>query len=204
MEISRWGIEKFIHLSDRYREFTQFLTVALEGDQLQFVNSGKSIGSDFQVFDAVKFQHHFSKISDNPKKVNLRRVFEALSPFFLAGFCLQTSAGRMEQFETLDSMFLFGKIFHSEKDESYHPELFLPNFSDGRVFRGRSAAVLRAFHLDGIERLKDSIAIAFSPHAHSVFILICNRPGPWQVDLIEKVVIEVVDLLKSSGKEQKA
>lgn len=52
--------------------------------------------------------------------------------------------------------------------------------------RARGPAVLQSFHLDGIVELKESSAFLLRVSPQIAFLMICNRPGPWQQIFMEK------------------
>jgi hypothetical protein len=188
MELSRWGFNKLTQISDRYRDFSRFLADVLEGDRSLISDPKKDHGAAFEVRGDIE------SLMSGPAKQTVGNRFFQLMHFFEAGFMLQSTQAVKAANSTnstslaLQSMFLFGKTFLPQPSEVPNVELCLPVFSKDHVYRGRTDAVLRAFHLENLERLRSANAFAFSPRDGLIFILICNRPHPWQVAAIEAAV----------------
>ena len=197
MEFSRWGIDKIIRISDRYRDFTAFLTDVLEGERSLIDTGREPAEALFQARDDFSLVLESRRLRLRPPE-RVGAVFRSLAPYFEAGFLLRPSldGSSSGQHVSLDSMFLFGKSFQPGAKESPQVELPLPRFSSGRVYRGRVAPVLEVFRLDGHGLLKDASAFAFQPAPGSVILLICNRPHPWQVGAVERAVAAVEEALR--------
>jgi hypothetical protein len=200
MEFSRWGLDQFNRISDRYRGFKDFLADVLEGERSLIEPHPENSSNPESVFQV---RNDLEKMVTEPmgrvRTIELvKTVFKRLAPYYEAGFLLETSRERVPgeaPTVILESMFLFGRAFTPPSSEAPRVELSFPHFSPLRVYRGRANAVLRVFRLDSLESLKDASVFAFSPRPEVTFVLVCNRPHPWQVTAIEKTFFAVTELL---------
>jgi hypothetical protein len=200
MEFSRWGLDQFNRISDRYRGFKDFLADVLEGDRSLIdphPDNSAHAESTFQVRNDLDYI--IIEPMGRVRTIELvKTVFKRLAPYFEAGFLIETSGERVPgeaPTVALESMFLFGRVFTPPPSEAPRVELTLPRFLPEVVYRGRTDAVLRVFRLDSLQSLKDATVFAFSPRPNITFILVCNRPHPWQVTAIEKIFFAVTELL---------
>lgn len=202
MELGRWGLKKINRISDRYRDFKDFLADVLEGERSLIV---KEINAHGDTISEGPF-HTSDEIDSLLYRVGPQRhraldrsdvIFKGLAPFFEAGFLLRAASSPSEL--KLESMFLFGKVFVPPASEEPLVEMQLPASPDERVFKGRAAGVLRVFRLEGLTPLREAAAFSFSPKAGLHFVLICNRPHPWQMVAVEKAYTVVQRLLQSQG-----
>ena len=201
MDLSRWGFDRLLRLSNRYRNLKTFLAEILDGERsLVEGESPAQIEEAFEVRDGFETIEAPYKLRDQDR---VGAVFRALAPCFEAGFlvrrCLKT-AGESEAVE-LESMFVFGRVFTPSSEEVPRYEMKLPIFDPERVFRGRAPAVLAPFRLDRVSRLSDASAFAFAPQPGVYIVLICGRPHLWQIAAIEATVKRVRGLLKDSSVE---
>jgi hypothetical protein len=210
MDIGRWGLEKVSKLTDRYRDFHQFLGDVLEGVPLpNFSSAGAPVPQREPSFSA---QNDIEKILDLPqlrkqkgRSPKLEAIFKSLVPYFEAGFLIQTIAAgaqspqrtsTQDSTSVLRSMFLFGHAFSPSDSGEMPVSLALPSFQKELVVRGRVMPVLKTFELETFKTLHDASTFAFSPSPGFVILLICNRPHPWQVDMIERTYLTVMETLK--------
>ncbi len=194
MEISRWGFDKISRISDRYRHLRDFLADVLEGERTLIKDQkGKE-----QPAPAFEIASDVERIEWSTRLTGVRAadrpvvVFKALAPFFEAGFCLREAETNEL---TLESMFLFGRVFLPPAKEAPVVDLPLPALESGTVFRGRSSAVLRVFKLEGLAQLHQASTFAFSPEKGIVYLLVCGRPHPWQLTAIEKAHLAVTNMI---------
>ena len=176
---------KFSKLSSHARNFHDFLGDVLEGEREIMADAGTTHGSR-------KRHAPFSARSDVENALMLpsrgrgelrfEDRFAALAPFFEAGFIFEQT----ELDETrLRSMFLFGQVFvpKGKAEESVPPNLPEPGFKGVR--RGRIEPLLATYRLEGLKNLHDGHVFAMSVSRGVVVLLVCNRPHPWQVGMVE-------------------
>ncbi len=188
MELGRWGLDKISQISDRYRGFSRFLTEVLEGDR-PLLASSETDHSTFSVQSGIEQAlASESELKSEPGVLDRTvRVLSRLSPFFEAGFMLKVNpeAQNLE----LTAMFLGGRLFHPPASERPLVELDLPELKTHHVFCVRALKVLPVFRLENVKSLRHADALLFSPRENVAFILLCNRPRPWQITAIEATVI---------------
>lgn len=119
-----------------------------------------------------------------------KNLFTKLTPYFEAGFLLQQN----ENSWTTSDTFVFGKRFAPPKNQPIYFGHRLPQVRVGQMARARGPAVLQSFHLDGIVELKESSAFLLRVSPQIAYLLICNRPGPWQQIFMEKFYDSFVKL----------
>jgi hypothetical protein len=192
MDIGRWSLEKVSKLTDRYRGFHQFV-----GDVLE-TSPGVAAPQRETKFSVQNDVEKILELKKPGRVPKLEAVFKALTPYFEAGFLIENSADAVtaEVMSSLRSMFLFGHSFSPSETDDMPVRLALPSFEKELVVTGRVMPVLKTFELDSFKTLHQASAFAFSPTPGSVIILICNRPHPWQVDLIERTYHSVMEVLK--------
>lgn len=106
-------------------------------------------------------------------------LFQKLSPFYEAGFCLKKSGDAW----LVTHFFLYGKEFAPEEHQAV--PFHFPEVKAGTVIRGRSAAVLKAFRLDTLSKLKDSNTFLFAAGSQQAYLLLSERPFPWLDELVQ-------------------
>lgn len=216
MDLSRWGLRRISKIGDRYRNFREFLGDVLEGDRTLIAPEtieGATVETQFSVRDDLASLLASAELTQklvpatsrkagaplvNAKRVDrVQLIFEALAPFFEAGFCLSKNG------ERLDSMFLFGRVFNAtDADSLENVRLALPPLRSGQVVKGRVRPVLEVFGIESLTLLDDASSFAFTPVSGRVFLLICNRPHPWQILAIENAFETVSELLARSARNQ--
>ncbi|MEK7358129.1 MAG: hypothetical protein AAB250_16910, partial [Bdellovibrionota bacterium] len=67
------------------------------------------------------------------------------------------------------------------------------------VVRGRVAPLLREANLEKLKSFETADALAFEPAADRVFVLISDRPHPWQVGMIETIYFDTRSAIASGG-----
>lgn len=113
-------------------------------------------------------------------------LFDRLTPFFEAGFCLKRVGGEW----VVTNFFLYGKQFSPEEHQS--APFGLPQVKKGTVVRGRSAPILKAFRLETLSKLADSHAFVFAAGDDHAYLLLSEKPFPWLDELVQdtKLVLE--------------
>ena len=186
MDLTRWGILKISRLTKKYRNLQDFLGQVLEGERT-LVEAPASGATEVKFTvrnDIDKLFLPVAKKASGPEG-----HLERLAPYFEAGFLLQVKIERGGHAPThhLKNMFLFGHSFEpSEAQDGMRVDLKLPIIARDNVIWGRVRPVLAAFGLESISSLNGADAFAMSPKPGWVFVLVCNRPYPWQLDVIEK------------------
>ena len=209
MDIGRWGLEKVSKLTDRYRDFHQFLGDVLEGQRSWLKpregSTSTSPGQAAPLGEARFFPRNdvekILELTQKGRRPKLETVFKALVPYFEAGFLIENgtvggATGFGEDTSALRSMFLFGHAFSPSESGDMPVRLALPDFKKELVVKGRVMPVLKTFELESFQTLHEASTFAFSPAPGYVIVLICNRPHPWQVDMIERMYLNVMELLK--------
>lgn len=157
------------------------MTGVLDGER-KLVQPTEETIQKFQVQDNI--EHAFS--AQAGKKLNgeekWKALFTKLSPYFEAGFLLMNDQSNWETADT----FVFGKKFAPPKNQPIYFGHRLPQVRIGQMARARGTAVLQTYHLDGIVQLKESSAFLVRVSPRIAFLLICNRPNPWQQLFMEK------------------
>jgi hypothetical protein len=187
---------KLTKWSDRARNFHEFLGDVLEGER-EIVKAAP-LRSGTQVHHA---ETHFEPRNDienallaasrGRAPVTLETRFAALAPFFEAGFIFeQTELGETR----LESMFLFGRVYAPRGAET-RTKLQVPPSGFPGVLRGKVEPLLKAYRLQNVAVLHDSDVFAISVRRGVVALLVCNRPHPWQVGIVE----EAYNLLMSGS-----
>lgn len=200
MDLGRWnlrhitGLTKLSHLSDRYRGFHEMLAEVLEGER-EFLPTASAPASraseaeSFQVRDDLELVLEEFKASAKGGRALLSKrddvFFEALSEYFEAGFYFSRSE-KNESEPRLRSMFLFGRSFHPQDEAGTLVPFQLPKVGPHQVLKAGAWPILRAFRLESLHKLRDAGAFLFEPKPGTLFLLVCDRPHPWQVGRIER------------------
>jgi hypothetical protein len=199
MDLGRWnlrhitGLTKLSNLSDRYRGFHEMLAEVLEGER-EFLPAasaptlGTSAAESFQVRDDIELVLEGFKASAKGGRALFKRdevFFEALSEYFEAGFYFSRSE-KNESEPRLRSMFLFGRSFHPQDEAGTLVPFQLPKAGPHQVLKARAWPVLHAFKLESLHKLRNAGAFLFEPKPGTLFLLVCDRPHPWQVGRIER------------------
>lgn len=207
MDLSRWSLEKFTRFSDRYRSFQEFLGDVLDGER-GYLNEDQAPNVKelpFVVRDDIHRLLEFDSSSRGFRNRNPVDSFQRLSPFFEAGFLLKCGSVYSSSDPVIEArligMFLFGQIFvPPDRDGSVVP-LIPPRISRDQVVKGRVAPVLNALQLEGIQELREASVFAFSPEENLSILLVCNRPGPWQVGIIESTHLVINELFDRASEK---
>jgi hypothetical protein len=187
---------KLTKWSDRARNFHEFLGDVLEGER-EIVKAAPLVSSRANAVHT--HDTHFEPRNDienallvasrGRAPITLETRFAALAPYFEAGFIFeQTELGETR----LESMFLFGRVYAPRGAETRTTVPVPPSGFPG-VLRGKVDPLLRAFRLQNVAVLHDADVFAISVRRGVVALLVCNRPHPWQVGLME----EAYDILTS-------
>ncbi len=170
MDIGSWG-----------QKIVETMTGVLDGDR-GLVKPTEDAKLKFQIQNDIETAF----TSFNAKKVSgeekWKTLFTKLTPYFEAGFLLIQDHN---QWTTADT-FVFGKRFAPPKGQPIYFGHRLPQVRVGQMARARGPAILQSFHLDGIVELKESSAFLLRVSPQIAFLVICNRPGPWQQNFMEK------------------
>lgn len=216
MDLSRWGLQRFTRISDRYRNFREFLGEVLEGER-------SLLSEEVAAEKAHAAENLFTPRSDIERLLEVpipsrglqslrtETIFEMLAPFFAAGFLLELPEANedaklksgevsMTSCPMLKGMFLFGRVFVPPGGEKMAVAIVLPDLSGGGVVRGRVSPVLHALNLQGVEELSDAAVFAFQPHKNHVFLIVCSRPSLWQADMIQAMHRVVGTLFERTSK----
>lgn len=191
MDLGRWslqGIRKISRLSDRYRDLHTFLGEVLEGEPAE--RSEAVVRVPFRLRDDLEsiLELKFPKQGKGSAREKFdQAVFEALAPFFEAGFRLSRERGvrGLGAEAKLHSMFMLGRAFQTAAQGGAALPFQLPVVGPDRVLRARARPLLKKMDLDAVEKLHDASAFMCEPSPGTVYILICDRPHPWQVGVIE-------------------
>jgi hypothetical protein len=173
------------------RELFEYMSDLLDGER-SLLGEEKEPEADV-VFEARSDIEDLLKCSFNGRTVQHRvfNLFHKLNPFFEAGFLLVQHEGAW----IVGSMFLYGRKF--EMHERAQAPFAIPLMKSNSVVKGRSAAVLKAFELEGIARLRDSHAFLFDVGSDSIFLLLSEKPYPWLDELVRKTRMVLTSLLNS-------
>lgn len=192
MDLNRWGLQKFTRLSDRYRNFQEFLGQVLEGERpLLHEGANQAPEAPFTVRSDIEKLLQTPVPSRGLQNRRVESVFESLAPYFEAGFLVK---GGPETGSRLQEMFIFGHVFIPPEAEGATCELPLPPMRPEQVFKGMVKPVLRSFKLDTIRTLSEASVFLFQPQVGVYILLVCNRPHPWQLGMIEKTHAVLRDL----------
>lgn len=170
MDFGSWG-----------QKIVETMTGVLDGDR-QLVQPSEDLKQKFQVQDDVENTFKAFSVRKLNGEDKWKSLFQRLTSHFEAGFLLTQE---QNQWTTADT-FVFGKRFAPPKNQPIYFGHRLPQVRVGQMARARGPAVLQSFHLDGIVQLKESSAFLIRVSPQVAFLLICNRPGPWQQIFMEK------------------
>jgi hypothetical protein len=189
------GIRHIVRLSDHYRGLHEYLAQVLEGErsltaplpqeERQAVAPAPVQSIPFTVRDDIEtFREQFSTQAPGAKAGKRdAEVFEALAPYFEAGFRLSRG---MQGEVRLHSMFIFGRVFQTQDPGGMVLPFVLPVLGRDRVASTRARPVLRRMQLEAVDKLHDASAFLFEPRLGVMMLLICDRPHPWQVGHVER------------------
>lgn len=181
-KLSKW--------SDRARNFHEFLGDVLEGEREIVkrapLHSDRTPASQKQIethFEArLDIENALLVASRGRAPITAETRFASLAPFFEAGFIFeQTELGETR----LASMFLFGRVYVPRGAET-RTTVNVPLSGFPGVLRGKVDPLLRGFRLENVKVLHDADVFAISVRRGVVALLVCNRPHPWQVGLMEQ------------------
>jgi hypothetical protein len=200
MDFSRWGLpgfQQFSVWSDKYRNFQEFLGEVLEGDRDLLSQADEPAGAGAIArpakSDVARGEGLFAVRSDiesilrsplpsrGRSVLKIESTFSDLAPFFEAGF-LFSDEGVVE----LRSMFIFGRVFVPQGFERTKVPVEFPRSGFAGVLKGRTRPLLAALELQAVKVLQGADAFAISPRPGAVVVLLCSRPHPWQLGVLEK------------------
>lgn len=188
MDLSRLNIPTLARLGHRYRHFREFLAQVLEGERTLLDPQAEIENEEPEFFrndDLSLVTRELSQLAASGR-ANLATVFNTLAPFFEVGFSLRREGEDLK----LESMFLLGRVFAPSGVNEPLVDFGLgPERIEG-VIRGRVAPILREARLEKLKMLESADALAFEPAAGRVFVLISDRPHPWQVGVIEHIYFD--------------
>lgn len=170
MDFGSWG-----------QKIVETMTGVLDGDR-QLVQPSEDTKLKFQVEDSIERAFVFNGTRKLNGEEKWKTLFTKLTLYFEAGFLLIQDHN---QWITADT-FVFGKRFAPPKSQPIYFGHRLPQVRVAQMARARGPAVLQSFHLDGIVELKESAAFLLRVSPQIAFLLICNRPEPWQQIFMEK------------------
>lgn len=175
------------------RELFEYMSDLLDGER-NLLGEEKEPTPDV-VFEARSDIEDISKCMINGRTPQHRVVnlFNKINPFFEAGFLLV----KQDNAWVVGSMFLYGKKF--EMQERARVPFEIPKIPQNGVIRGRGPAVLGAFELEGIARLRDSHAFLFDVGSESIFLLLSEKPYPWLDELVRKTRAVLTSLWTESN-----
>lgn len=177
-KLSKW--------SDRARNFHDFLGDVLEGDRELLAQPESP--DVFHLRDDI--ENALNNLSPGRARVTLETRFAALAPFFEGGFVFEQN----EFNETrLRSMFLLGRVYVPQGKETRVGLKDLPWGGFEGVKRGRIEPLIREYRLEGVHSLQDAATFAYSVRSGVLVLLVCNRPHPWQVGMMEKAYAIIMD-----------
>lgn len=169
MDLGSWG-----------NKIVETMTGVLDGER-RLVQPTES-QQKFLIQDAVQNAFVATAARKLSGEEKWKMLFSKLTPYFEAGFLLQQN----QNVWTTSDTFIFGKRFAPPKNQPIYFGHSLPNVRVGQMARARGIAILQSFHLDGISELKESSGFLLRVSPQIAFVLICNRPGPWQQIFMEK------------------
>ena len=191
-------IDALTRLPSRYREFQEFLAGVLEGERelVQPAASSSEVPA-FQLRDDVESLLD-ARSSQTAAAKRTEAVFSQLAPFFEAGVLFKRADDGSPRVE---AMFLFGRCYASSSSEPHViPEVRLPAFAADRVMKGRIKPFLRALQFESLGTLSDASVFALTPRRDTVIALVCGRPHPWQIGVVEKTYHVVSELLRAGSR----
>ncbi|MES2965364.1 MAG: hypothetical protein V4760_15885 [Bdellovibrionota bacterium] len=197
MDLSRLNMKSLTRLGRRYRNFREFLAQVLEGER-SLVDPKAEIQNEEPEFarndEVDRVTRELAKIASSGR-ATVPAVFAVLAPFFEVGFSLRRDGGAL----VLEQMFLLGRVFTPPGVREPEVDFGLVGEKVEGVLRGRVAPILREAELENFKTLMAADALAFEPATDRLFVLISDRPHPWQVGMIETVYLEARTALTSRG-----
>lgn len=190
--------------SDRYQNLKDYLGDVLEG-QRSLLAPGEDPArteAPFVIRDDIEILLERSLPRGAGRGLGGLEIFARLAPFFEAGFYLGSSGSSYR----LRSMFIWGRTFFPSSGDEIDIDISVPKISRHDVLKGRGEPVLKAFQLERLVELRASSAFMLAPEEGSVLILICNRPHPWQMGVIEdahRVIVRLYEAEARSHQVQK-
>ena len=174
-------------ITDHARLFHDFLGDILEGDRELISESQHKTSKPHATPFVVR--NDIESLLRLPSRGKTNFIFEQrfaeLTPYFESGFLFSENRGAY----ALQSMFLFGQTFvpqaKSDAVPQRHLQKLLPKPSFDGVLRGRVTPLLKSFRLEALTSLHDADVFALAPKPGSLVLLVCNRPHPWQVGVME-------------------
>lgn len=213
MDFDRWGLQKLIHLKDRYSDFRDFLAEILEGDRSLVSDYSKNestrghsevaLSDEQNIAPAFQVRNDMRVLLAQPLPVGrkgtikVEALFESLAPFYEAGFLLcRSSDGKIR----LRSTFVYGQKYSASEKAGIIVDVSLPDHCNGGIKSGRIKPLLKSLNMDSIQSLHDSAVFIFEPIENEFFVLVCGRAGPWQMNAIEETFLVVNEILELSRK----
>lgn len=180
MELGRWGQRQIQSFASTSKSLIEFIEDALEADVAWGPGAPGPASSSQERFVSRDDMGAIEVALSGAEQID--QAFDVMIPFFEAGFWLRRLSTGDEW--RARRMFILGQSFWPE-DESMSLSLQLPALTPLGTLKGRGRAVLRAFGLDSVARLRDSTAFVFAPSEADVFVALTERGEPWAIDLIE-------------------
>jgi len=178
----------------RLKNFREFLGQVLEGERELLDPEARVVHEeiDFNRNDDInRVSRDLTTLASNGR-ANVGTAFAALAPYFELGFNLRRAGGRFE----IEAMFLYGRVFTPPGARRPTATFGLARETIEGVIRGRVAPVLQEARLDNLAKsLAEGDAVAFEPVNGRVFLLVSDRPHPWQVGMVESVYLGVREAL---------
>lgn len=197
MDLSRLNIPSLARLGTRYKNLREFLAQVLEGERT-LLDPQAEVRIEEPEFerndDVTRVSHELAKLGANDR-ATVSSVFSVLAPFFEVGFSLRREGPSLK----IEAMFMLGRVFTPPGAREPEVDFGLGEASIEGVWRGRVAPLLREAHLDNLSSLKSGDALAFEPAPGRVFVLVSDRPHPWQVGMIEAAYFGSRDALAKRG-----
>ena len=194
MDFSRWSVPSIKEVSDHVRQVREFLVQVLEGERALIEGKNDPVDETplFQRFDDLSTLTADLQKWAARREASSTRVFAALALYYEAGFSIRRTGNELK----LESMFLFGRVFTPPPAEAPIVDFGLKRrrHFDG-VLRGAVRPILREARLDVIKTLNRADAFAFESEADRIFLLISDRPHPWQVLALESTYLAVREAL---------
>lgn len=198
MDLSRLNISSLGRLGKRYKNLREFLAQVLEGER-HLLDPKAEVSDDTPEFhrsdDTNAVKRDLTKLIASGRS-DVANVFGALAPFFEVGFSLRREHGELK----IESMFLMGRVFVPPGVTEPTVDFGLSDRAISGIERGRVSPLLKEANLENLSStLSEADALAFEPKAGRVFVLVSDRPHPWQVGMIESVYFDVRAALASTG-----